>query len=140
MATDFSTPGDAVTIRNLSEGSQTVKVTYDAGETAVDVSVTGALELVAIPAGAYVSEVLINVETAEVDGSNTVVLDIGDATDPDGWSVDADAETTGVTKDVDAAYMATWGKYYATADTIDVTPSHDLALCKFTVIVNYFMV
>ncbi len=123
------TPQEAV-------GSVTLKSTFDAGEYAVDVSVTGALELISIPAGTMVNWVAILIDTEETDGSNTVVLDIGDGTDPDGWSVDADAESTGWTKDVDAAYMATWGKYYAAADTIDVTPSHDLAALKFTLIAN----
>lgn len=98
---------------------------FSADDNNVDVSATGALELISIPAGAWVHKVVINITTAETDAVNTVVLDIG-CGDADGWAVDVDAESTGVSCDFDSAYHAAGGLYFATADTIDVTPSHDL--------------
>ena len=152
MATDYTSPATGILHKESAVGTITRSCTYDASEVAVDVSATGALELISIPAGAFVNWVKIEVLVAEVDGSNTVVLDVGDGTDADGWIDGADAETAGTsvvsttraytltdgtpnTLAISPAYCD--GKIYTSADTIDVTPSHDLALCKFTVTVNY---
>jgi len=149
MATTLTSLQTGVTPQE-SVGSTTVKSIFDADDYNVDVSVTGALELIKIPAGAYVNWAGIQIETAETDAVNTVVLDIGDGDVPDGWMVDVDAESTGWSSS--AAFTLTegapntvspanyGGKYYSASDTIDVTPSHDLDDIKFTLVANYTLV
>ena len=85
------------------------------------------LEVLQIPAGTQVLAVGLNVTTAE---GGTLTVDVGDGDDPDGY-------LDGVNGNAVAGYSSSqvtisegapntlspalpWGKYYASADTIDV--------------------
>ncbi len=134
----------AVDYTGLSYGDSTINNSmvciskdFSANDNNVDVSATGALELIKVPAGCWVHKVAINITTAETDDSNDSVLDLGDGADADGWGVDINAEAAAATCDFDSAYHAAGGKYYGSADTIDVTGSHDLDDIEFTLYVWY---
>lgn len=148
MATNYTAPGTGIRPQRHGVPSVTISNRMDCSLTNVDVSVTGALQLLDIPAGAFVNWVKLEVETVETDATNTVVLDVGDGDDPDGWLIDVDAETAGVVISktitlVEAAPNTVLpafglnGKLYTAADTIDVTPSHDLDDLIFTISANY---
>ncbi len=99
-----------------------------AARTAAGAAAIGAgdgLEAIAIPAKSLVLAVGADVVTAE---GGTLTLDVGDATDPDGWLDGVNANTiasycsaaalTEGTPNTFVGYGA--GKYYSAADTIDV--------------------
>jgi len=86
-----------------------------------------------IPAGAFVTAVVTNVITAD---ANTV--DVGDATDPNGWDASIDTSSTGVILG-NGAYASAGGKYYASADTIDLTITNNMDTGKISVVASYFM-
>lgn len=93
-----------------------------------------------IPAGTWIPPygVSLNVVTA-FDGG-TPLLDVGD-TDVDGWidQTENDATATGWYTGTASAYAIS-GKYYATADTIDVVVSASLtAGCAYVVATMYDM-
>lgn len=74
-----------------------------------------------IPAKSFIPPYGVSVYVAEAWAGGTPSHDVGD-TDADGWVKTADITeaTPGTYSSVDAAYAVT-GKYYATADTIDIT-------------------
>lgn len=71
------------------------------------------VEVVTIPAGTLVHNVIVEVITGEA--SQTV--NVGDGNDPDGYVAVADASVVGATLGAGALVGST---YYAAADTIDV--------------------
>ncbi len=79
-----------------------------------------------IPAGTYIPPYGVSIEVAEDFAGGTPLLDVGDA-DPDGWidQTEITATTAGHYAGVAAAFALT-GKYYATADSIDVVVSASL--------------
>lgn len=85
----------------------------------------GAIE---VPAQTFVSKVAaIVTEAFGTDGTSQI--DVGDGDDPDGW-IDNSQLSAGVAGGYtgtggDAAYTAKQGKYYITADTIDVYVSSE---------------
>lgn len=94
-----------------------------AGQTAVGAG--DVLEVLSIPAKTYVMMVGLDVTTAE---GGTLTIDVGDASDPDGFLDGVNANTTAsyatalslaeATPNTVVGYSN--GKYYAAADTIDV--------------------
>ncbi len=94
---------------------------------AVGMSAADVLPVINVPAGSYVRCVC-RVLTASTD-SSTRTIDIGDGSDPDGFVDGADMKTTGRYHLAPALVDATpntivgysFGKYYAAADTIDLT-------------------
>ena len=81
-----------------------------------------------VPAKILVAEVMIVVTEAFAGG--TPLLDVGDGVDPDGWIDQGDitATTIGSYKgdETTTAAFSGSGKYYTTADTIDVVVSASL--------------
>jgi hypothetical protein len=112
----------------LGENPQIVKVkkvtvAFGAGD--VEVEAQEASAIFNVPAGALVLDVLANVNTAF---TALVTLDVGDGDDPDGWLATAkiapqSAVATGLFKRTTEATAEAYagGKYYAAADTIDIT-------------------
>lgn len=99
----------------------------------IDCSVTplsaAAHEIINVPAGTFVAKVSHRVISADT-GASTRTFDIGDGTDPDGFADGVDAKTVG--RGVLAPALAEGtpntqvgfgvsGKFYPTADTIDLT-------------------
>ena len=76
------------------------------------------LEVIRVPANTLVTNVALNVTTAE---GGTLTIDVGDGDDPDGYldGVNANAAAAYIPVDGTAAFAQ--GKYYTAADTIDVT-------------------
>lgn len=79
-----------------------------------------------VPAKTFIPPYGVSVYIPELFAGGTPLLDVGD-TDPDGWidQLEITATTAGTYSGVAAAYAVT-GKYYATADTIDVVVSASL--------------
>ena len=87
------------------------------------VSAADVVEVLDVGAGTFVSCVWMIVLTAE---GATATCDIGDATDPNGYddSVNMNASAGTITRTLETdAY--TVGKYYSSADTIDLTIDND---------------
>tara|TARA_B100001939_G_C16895897_1_gene597573 strand:- start:888 stop:1346 length:459 start_codon:yes stop_codon:yes gene_type:complete len=87
-----------------------------AGLTAL--AATDVLEVIRVPANTYVTNVALNVTTAE---GGTLTVDVGDGDNPDGYldGVNANATAAYLTVAGTDAYES--GKFYTAADTIDVT-------------------
>jgi hypothetical protein len=75
------------------------------------------LEVIRVPANTYVTNVALNVTTAE---GGTLTVDVGDGDNPDGYldGVNANATAAYLTVAGTDAYES--GKFYTAADTIDV--------------------
>lgn len=102
-----------------------------AGLTAL--AATDVLEVIKVPAKTLVTNVVLEVTTAE---GGTLTIDVGDGDDPDGY-------LDGVNGNAAAAYIPVagtaafeQGKFYTAADTIDVTTVNaaDAAVMKLTAI------
>ena len=102
-----------------------------AGLTAL--TATDVLEVIKVPAKTLVTNVVLEVTTAE---GGTLTIDVGDGDDPDGY-------LDGVNGNAAAAYIPVagtaafeQGKFYTAADTIDVTTVNaaDAAVMKLTAI------
>lgn len=98
--------------------------TYDASRCTT--AATDSVVMLTIPARTYVQSVFYEV----LLGDATQTADIGDGDDPNGWVPAADVATTGnsgcssiaLTNGTNESITGyTGGKYYATADTIDLT-------------------
>lgn len=76
------------------------------------------LEVIRVPANTLVTNVALNVTTAE---GGTLTIDVGDGTDPDGYldGVNANTAAAYITDAGGAAALA-HGKFYTAEDTIDV--------------------
>ena len=70
--------------------------------------------IIDVPAGTYVRDVFYEVLTADA----TQTVNVGDGADPDGYVAAADVATAG-NNGIGAGALA-GGKYYGTADTIDL--------------------
>lgn len=134
MAT-YTTYNDGKTIAASSggnyAGSPVVTVltgVYDASKRAL--AAADVAEVINVPAGTYVMKVFYRVVT----GDATQTLNVGDGADPDGYVAAADVATAG-NSGVGAGALAT-GKYYATADTIDIEVPATKALDTLKVIVS----
>lgn len=88
------------------------------------------VQAIEIPAKTFVPPYGVSVYVAEAFAGGTPSLDVGDGDDVDGW-----VDTLDITETTVAAYsgsetnspIAVKGKYYATADTIDVVVSASLS-------------
>jgi hypothetical protein len=80
-----------------------------------------------IPAGTYIPPYGVSIEVAEDFAGGTPLLDVGDSGDPDGWIDQTEiTATTAAHYAGVAAGLAVAGKYYATADQIEVVVSASL--------------
>lgn len=86
------------------------------------------VQVLTIPAGTMVQEVITDVDTIE---DSTLTFDVGDGVDPNGWEDAVNGETLGKTKG-DGAFEAL-GKLYLTADTIDMTLDDAADTVKVTI-------
>jgi len=77
------------------------------------------VEIITVPAGTIVNSVVYEVIT----GDATMTMDVGDGVDPNGYVAAADVATAGNTGVGGGALAIAVGpgKYYAAADTIDIT-------------------
>ena len=102
-----------------------------AGLTAL--TATDVLEVIKVPANTLVTNVALNVTTAE---GGTLTIDVGDGDDPDGFLDGVDANATAAYIPVAGTAAYEQGKYYTAADTIDVTTVNaaDAAVMTLTAI------
>ena len=75
------------------------------------------LEVIRVPANTYVTNVALNVTTAE---GGTLTVDVGDGDNPDGYLDGVNANTTAAYLTVAGTDAYESGKFYTAADTIDV--------------------
>lgn len=137
MATAFTTYTDGTVVADGSGGNHAgtpawtvLTGTYDATRRNMTVDLD-TMEVLNIPAGTIIHNVVLEVITAETTATPTI--NVGDGTDPNGWV--AGASTATIAKLLGAgAYVAAGGKLYATADTLDLEmPAGDDAttlVCK----------
>lgn len=100
------------------------------------------IQAVNIPADTLVTEVLVHQETPE---GATATIDVGDGSNADGWldGIDINSSTTDViyssmkNAGTDEAYGKKGGKWYGSADTIDVTANANLSTAVIDIIVKY---
>ena len=102
-----------------------------AGLTAL--TATDVLEVIKVPADTLVTNVILNVTTAE---GGTLTIDVGDGDDPDGFLDGVNANATAAYLPVAGTAAYEQGKYYTAADTIDVTTVNaaDAAVMTLTAI------
>lgn len=102
-----------------------------AGLTAL--TATDVLEVIRVPANTLVTNVALEVTTAE---GGTLTIDVGDGDDPDGFLDGVNANATAAYIPVAGTAAYEQGKYYTSADTIDVTTVNaaDTAVMKLTAI------
>lgn len=94
------------------------------------------LEVIPVPANTLVTSVVLNVTTAE---GGTLTLDVGDGADPDGYLDGVNGNAVAAYSLAPSAGTPTGladGKFYASADTIDVTTVNaaDTAVMSLTVV------
>lgn len=94
---------------------------------------TDVLEVIRVPANTLVTNVALEVTTAE---GGTLTIDVGDGDDPDGFLDGVNANTAAAYLPVAGTAAYEQGKYYTAADTIDVTTVNaaDAAVMKLTAI------
>lgn len=102
-----------------------------AGLTAL--AATDVLEVIKVPAQTLVTNVVLEVTTAE---GGTLTIDVGDGDDPDGYLDGVNGNATAAYIPVAGTAAFEQGKYYTAADTIDVTTVNaaDAAVMKLTAI------
>lgn len=91
------------------------------------------LEVIKVPAQTLVTNVVLEVTTAE---GGTLTIDVGDGDDPDGYLDGVNGNATAAYIPVAGTAAFEQGKYYTAADTIDVTTVNaaDAAVMKLTAI------
>ena len=92
-----------------------------------------------IPAGAFIPPYGVSVEIVEVLAGGTPSLDVGDSGDPDGWvdSTEITEGTLGTCSGI-ASDLAVTGKYYASADQIEVVVATGLTGGTAYIIMRYY--
>lgn len=132
---------DTAYTKKLSNDYVTKQVRINCATNNVDQSVDGTIELLKVPAGAFVRSVAIYIATVE---DSAATLTIGDGSDVDGFLAGIDATSAGLVvsdKPINtAAYAAAGGKVYTTADTIDLVTSADLDTLVADVIIEYSII
>lgn len=127
-STDCTTTANS-TPMTATAGCFLLKNTIDTGSITGDYTGIGAdtMQVLDVPAGTFVSAVILNITTEQTAGTDTITLDVGDGDDADGWLDGVDAETaavllsgTGTWETAQSPAFGISGKYYASADTIDV--------------------
>lgn len=141
--TKISIPAEGEQFHGWNPGTLKIrKVTFGFTGSGADVIVTAqaTYQLADIPAGAFVLNVLANIDTAF---TAALTATIGDGTSAAGYLASADlapqsAVATGLFKNSRGAGEAfAGGKYYAAADTIDVViagATPDAGLCSVWII------
>ena len=101
----------------------------------LNASAADVIQALNIPAGAFVLGVWTYINTAE---GGVATADVGDAVDPNGYNdaLDLNAAAGTVEKALEADALGV-GKYYAAADTIDLTLDHNLDAVVVTVMALY---
>ena len=91
------------------------------------------LEVIRVPANTLVTNVALNVTTAE---GGTLTVDVGDGDNVDGYLDGLNANATAAYHTVAGTDAFEAGKYYTAADTIDVTTVNaaDTAVMKLTAV------
>ena len=95
-----------------------------------------------IPAGAFVPPYGVSVQVVTAFSGGTPALDVGDGDNDDGW-VDKDDITEGTPgtysgTNSNGATYANAGRYYSSADTLDVAVSASLSAGCAYVIMTYY--
>ncbi|MCK5612991.1 hypothetical protein KAR91_64550 [Candidatus Pacearchaeota archaeon] len=103
---------------------------------AINASSADVVQALKIPAGALVEAVWCYIGTAE---GGTMTFDIGDADDPNGYddAVDGNATAGTMTRSLEATDALGVGKYYSSADTIDITLDNDADAMIITIVARY---
>jgi hypothetical protein len=113
------------------------KLVVSAAITEADTNTT--VNAIEIPAGAFIPPKGVSIYIPEVFAGGTPSIDVGDSTDPDGWIDTTEiTETTIGTYSGVAAALAENGKYYATADQIEVVVATGLTGGTAYVIAQYY--
>jgi len=91
------------------------------------------LEVIKVPAQTLVTNVVLEVTTAE---GGTLTLDVGDGDNPDGYLDGVNGNATAAYISVAGTDAFEQGKYYTAADTIDVVTVNaaDAAVMKLTAV------
>lgn len=91
------------------------------------------LEVIRVPANTLVTNVALNVTTAE---GGTLTVDVGDGDNPDGYLDGVNANATAAYLTVAGTDAFEAGKYYTAADTIDIVLNNaaDAAVMTLTAV------
>ena len=91
------------------------------------------LEVIKVPANTLVTNVALNVTTAE---GGTLTIDVGDGDNPDGYLDGVNANATAAYLTVAGTDAFEAGKYYTAADTIDIVLNNaaDAAVMTLTAV------
>jgi len=122
------------------EGMGIIAVRLDFSE--VPASANDVIQAINIPADTLVTEIIVHQETAE---GGTATIDVGDGDNADGWldGADINSSTTDAVYSslkhggTDEAYGKNGGKWYGSADTIDVVANNNLDNAVIDIIVKY---
>lgn len=136
------------TLTEITDGSQATRdlgVRIVKAEVLVDFAVTPAsngdvVQVLNIPAGAKLMQVDTVIKTPE---GGVLTANIGDATDPNGWDalIDLDAAAETETRSLPGTdALATIGKFYPTADTLDLTLTADADTAAVVVTAVYMFI
>lgn len=105
---------------HVGGGAQKVSVyktyTFTAAPSAADV-----VEMVKVPSGAIVTNVVLGADDLDTNGSPTIVLDVGDGSDTDRFIDGATSAQAGGTSAALAGTAGSFGYQYSSDDTIDIT-------------------
>lgn len=99
----------------------------------------GVVEILKIPAKAYVERVVLRIDTVE---GGTATADVGDGDDPNGYldHVDLDATAGDVFSSIKLTDNYAEGHYYPDADTIDISLDNNMDAGIYTISAIYFIV
>ncbi len=113
------------------------KLIISAAITEADTNST--VNAIEIPAGAFIPPYGVSVYIPEVLAGGTPSLDVGDSDDPDGWvdTTEITETSLGTYAGVAAAFAIT-GKFYASADQIEVVVATGLTGGTAYIIMRYF--
>jgi len=114
-------------------GHRWTKLSNEIDFSETEVSAADVVQALKIPANTYVKNVYVLVKTAE---GATCTATVGDATDPNGWDASTNLNASAGTVTAGLAGTddyATAGKFYSTADTIDLVMGHATDAAKVIV-------
>lgn len=103
---------------------------------ATSVSAADVVQALKIPANSLVTDVYVIVRTAE---GATCTATVGDGDGTNSWDASTNLNATAgtVTSGAEGTDTYAVGKFYSSADTIDLTMGHDTDAAKVTVIAFY---
>lgn len=136
--------GTTTTFVAKQQAAQDIGTSPVFAQNLIDFSATacGSAEVVQalkIPAGALVTDVWVIVKTAE---GGTATATVGDGDSANGWDASTNLNATAgtVTSSLKGTDAFAVGKYYATADTIDLTLNNACDAAKVIVCARYSMI